>query len=313
MADTAQTFFYVGVGIIKLSIACFNIRLTSITSSLWKYVNYTFLVLCGLYTVVALFLNIFRCSPLGIGFNVSGVANYGKPPKCVSINTMNTILRLNLALDFSLLAIPIIVLWKVQMSWRKKGRLFALLSTGAIACIASVMTLVSQYKLAHDPLWNYTVLLAWIMAELTISMIAACAPTLSFLIPKSMRSRHYPTAPSGRNTNSKRASVYGIGSQIGKGQSVIRSQALNEPEDEEEERHIMVNEDMEMKWTGSIASYGDRDGRSVTSWLNDSKSVAPSAPARVFDGRAPGAGSRTWVVSSGKDPRCPGVQIGEAR
>ena len=298
MADTSQTLFYVGVGIIKLSISCFNIRLTSIGSSLWKHVNYTFLILCGLYTVAALFLNVFRCSPPGIGFNVIRAAEYGKPPECLSINTMNTILRLNLALDFSLLAIPIIVLWKVQMSWRKKARLFALLSIGAIACIASVMTLVSQYKLAHDPLWNYTVLLAWIMVELTISMIAACAPTLAFLFPKAMRSKHYPTAPSGPNTISNSRRAYGANSQIGKQQSTIRSHAPNEPEEEEEdERHIIVTEDIEMKWAS--ASDSDRDRRSLASWADDSRSVAPSAPAPAFDGRAPGAGSRAYVVGGG--------------
>ena len=281
MADTAQTLFYVGVGVIKLSISCFNIRLTSIGSSLWKYVNYTFLVLCGLYTVAALFLNVFRCSPPGISFTVVRAAEYGKPPECLSINTMNTILRLNLALDFSLLAIPIIVLWKVQMSWRKKARLFALLSIGAIACIASVMTLVSQYKLAHDPLWNYTVLLAWIMVELTISMIAACAPALSFLLPKAMRSRDYATAPSNLNTisNSRRA-------------------------------YIVVAEDIEMK--GASANDSDRDKKSLASWTDDSRSGAPSVPAPAFDGRAPGADPRAYVVGGGNDGRVPAMRPGEA-
>lgn len=89
------------------------------------------------------------------------IADAGKVPKCLSVNDMNSILRINLGLNFVTLAIPTIVLWKVQTSWRKKARLFALMFIGLIACIASVITLVSQFTLAKTPRWNFTTLLAW--------------------------------------------------------------------------------------------------------------------------------------------------------
>lgn len=290
LADISQTFFYVAVGLIKCSIACFNIRLTSIASTTWKYVNYIFLVLCSMYTLAALFLNVFRCSPPGFKFDLVRLAAHGQPLQCLSINDMNSILRINLALDFSLLAIPIIVLWKVQMSWRKKSRLFALLSVGAIACIASVMTLVSQYTLATDPLWNYTTLLTWIMVELTVSILAACAPTLACIFPSSMRTQAQGSVPSHRGTPFKGSSAYGLGSQVGKRDTTLRSRPLNGPEDEEDERRIIVTEEVEMKWHGSNVSDGSHlDGRSVTTWLDDGK---PLAHTEVFDGRPPEAMSR---------------------
>jgi hypothetical protein len=161
LAPTATTVFYVYVGVIKMSIACFNIRLTTISSKFWRIVNYTFLGICVAYTIAALFLNVFKCNPQYASFNLVAIADSGKVPTCLPVNDMNSILRINLGLDFVALAIPVIVLWKVQMSWKKKARLFALLSIGLIACIASVMTLVSQFTLAKDPLWNYTTLLAW--------------------------------------------------------------------------------------------------------------------------------------------------------
>lgn len=272
-----------------MSIACFNIRLTTIASRSWTYVNYTFLVACGAYTVAALFLNVFRCDPPGASFDLLLVQRYGKKPECLPLNTMNTILRINLALDFAALAIPIIVLWKVQMSWKKKGRLFALLSIGSIACIASVMTLVSQYTLATDPLWNYTTLLAWIMTELVVSIVAASAPTLAYLLPTSMRSEVNPSGPGSRPA---KGSKYGLGSRVVKQESMVRSLATGD--EEEDERHIIKREEIEMKWTPSAGS----DRQSVTSWL-DTKDGTQHGPS-VYDGDA--SQGRGWAVRGGRKP-----------
>lgn len=278
-----------------MRIACFNIRLTSIASKFWKCVNCAFLVACGAYTVAALFLNVFRCEPPGASFDLQLVQRYGKKPECLSLNTMNTILRINLALDFAALAIPIIVLWKVQMSWKKKGRVFALLSIGSIACIASVMTLVSQYTLATDPLWNYTTLLACIMTELVVSIVAASASTLAHLLPTSMRSEVNPSGPGSRPA---KGSSYGLGSRVGKQGSMVRSWATRD--EEEDETHVIKREEMEMKSTPSAGS----DGQSVTSCL-DTKDSTQHGPA-VYDGGA--SDGRAWTVSGGGKPR---VQIPE--
>lgn len=60
LAPSAATVFYVYVGVVKMSIALFNIRLTSLTTWFWKTINWAFLVLCTAYTFVALFLNVFK-------------------------------------------------------------------------------------------------------------------------------------------------------------------------------------------------------------------------------------------------------------
>jgi hypothetical protein len=135
-----------------MTIALFNIRLTTLTTRFWKNLNWAFFVICTAHTLAALFLNVFKCSPQYASFNLLRIAESGKVPKCLSVDSRNTILRLNLALDFTALAIPVILLWKVQMSWKKKARIFGVLSIGLIACIASVMALVSQYTLEKDPL-----------------------------------------------------------------------------------------------------------------------------------------------------------------
>ncbi|KAF2126667.1 hypothetical protein P153DRAFT_346653 [Dothidotthia symphoricarpi CBS 119687] len=259
LALSAATVFYVYVGLVKMSIALFNIRLTTLTTRFWKNVNWAFFVICTAYTFAALFLNVFKCTPQYASFNLLRIAESGKVPKCLSVNSINSILRLNLALDFTALAIPVIVLWKVQLSWKKKARIFGLLSIGLIACIASVMTLLSRYTLEKDPLWNYTTLLAWIMVELVVSLAAACAPTLAYLLPRSMFSKHYA-----RNSASKLT-----GPQLLRNDYALRSRPVNreDRDSEEDERRIVVKGDIEIEWQDN--EHSDAHGSQVSDYTGD--------------------------------------------
>lgn len=202
----AQIDFFVCVGIVKMSITVFNIRLTSMASRGWQIGNWIFLSIIICYIIIAFFLNVIQCVPAATSFDL---VNYGKratAPKCMGIREMGTILRaINITMDYLLLATPIIVLWRVQMSWKKKAWLFALSCVGGLACIGSVMTLVAKTHLKSDPLWNYTGILGWSLVELVFSVLAASLPTLAFLLlPTSIRtnqceaSEPYPSQPSQR-------------------------------------------------------------------------------------------------------------------
>lgn len=80
LANIAQIDFFVCVGVIKMSITAFNIRLTSLSSRTWQIVNWTFFTICGLYTLAAFFLNIFQCNPAGGSFDPLILARSDKPP-----------------------------------------------------------------------------------------------------------------------------------------------------------------------------------------------------------------------------------------
>lgn len=283
-----------------MSIALFNIRLTTLTTRLWRNVNWAFSVICTAYAFAALFLNVFKCNPQYASFNLLRIAESGKVPKCLSANSMNSILRLNLALDFTALAVPVIVLWNVQLSWKKKARIFSLLSIGLVACIASVMTLVSQYTLEKDPLWNYTTLLAWIMVELVVSLAAACAPTLAYLLPRSMFSKHYASNGASKSTGQKPAT--GFGSRLSRNDYILRALLVyrEDGEIEEEARRIIVKEDIKMEWQGNgrsdahVSQVSDQSGDdgSLTSRYGDHSG---NTGAVVYDGRQHDQSTRTWV------------------
>ena len=161
LAAVAQIEYFVCVGLIKMSIAVFNIRLIGMaTTRIWKIGNWTFFAILLAYIIIAFFLNVFQCTPAITSFDYVAIGHRGVSPKCLGIAKMNTILRvINVTMDFCLLTVPIVIVLKLQMSWKKKLRIAGLFAFGALACIGSVMGLVSQYALKTDVLCMRTFLL----------------------------------------------------------------------------------------------------------------------------------------------------------
>ena len=57
----------------------------------------------------------------------------------------------NIFSDFSILILPLPIIWRLQMSWAKKARVTAVFGVGLSACIASVIRLFYSSELIHIP------------------------------------------------------------------------------------------------------------------------------------------------------------------
>ena len=148
LANIAKVIFFVGVGVIKVSICLFNKRLTSMTSRTWLIFNNVFLFLLCAYIIVALFWNIFQCNPPYAGWDAIRIGKESRSFKCTSDTIVGSTLSvIHVIMDFGLLAVPIIVLWKVKMGWMTKARLYFVFSIGAMSCIGSIMRQIEQENL----------------------------------------------------------------------------------------------------------------------------------------------------------------------
>jgi len=144
--------FYVALGFVKLSITSFNMRLTGLSSRKWMYAHWTFFGILTVYILCAILLVTFHCNPVSAGFNTIDTGNLSVPPKCLSEPAVNDPLSFwHVVMDFCLLAVPILVLWKVHILPVTKIRLYLLFSVGAISCFASVMRQIAQRHLKFDP------------------------------------------------------------------------------------------------------------------------------------------------------------------
>lgn len=136
-----------------MSITMFNMRLTGLTSPKWRIGHWTFFGVLVAYTITALFVYVFQCDPPKANFDSIAAGKLNTAPKCISENKLGSSLSsIHVTMDFCLLAVPIIVLWKVQMPWGTKIRFFFVFGIGAMSCIGSVMRQLEQANLKSDPL-----------------------------------------------------------------------------------------------------------------------------------------------------------------
>lgn len=149
--NLCKPIFFVAVGLVKVSICLFNQRLTAMTSRTWKIFNWTFLSLLIVYIFLSLFWTLFQCNPPYAGWDPIRIGKEGQAFKCTPDTVTGSALSsIHVIMDFGLLSVPLIVLWKVRMGWGTKLRLYFVFSIGAMSFIGSVVRQVAQDKLATD-------------------------------------------------------------------------------------------------------------------------------------------------------------------
>lgn len=125
-----------------MSITAFNMRLTGLSSVRWIYAHWTFFALLAVYTLVAIFLNVFKCNPIVSNYDPY-IAGHGHGFTCLPILVPTITLRvMHVTMDYCLLFVSIFLCWKMNTTLEKKIRLFCLFSVGGLSCIGSVMSLV---------------------------------------------------------------------------------------------------------------------------------------------------------------------------
>lgn len=188
LLSIAKLDFWVTVGVIKMSITAFNMRLTGLSSRRWRIAHWTFFGLLIAFTITAFFLNVFQTVPASANFDYIAAGKLHKVPKYLSDFDLALSLGIVHAfMDFCLLAVPIIVVWKVQMTWLIKSRFLVVFAIGFITCISSILRTITttNVKLTYDPLQTLHSIFRWNLIELTLGVLVANLPTMGTLLPGS--------------------------------------------------------------------------------------------------------------------------------
>ena len=144
-----EIVFFITVGITKLSIICFNWRLTGETSKSWQWTHRVFFVVISVYLLVAIFATTFQCNPPEAPRNLIVYGQNAGHVKCLSINTLGvTLSALHVAFDWMLLSIPMMFIFRLSIPRARKFRAAVPLSVGVMSCVGSILRL---YKQMHPP------------------------------------------------------------------------------------------------------------------------------------------------------------------
>ena len=146
----------------KISLLFFNRRITSFTSGWWTRVHYTYLAILVIFFVISVSTLIFPCTPVGAHFSLYVLLNSVEDglncwPTQVSYNILVAIRVLHIFSDVMLLALPIVVLSRLQMPRQKKIAIGMLFCFGIICTVASIM----RIALYQEPTIDWTCKSLW--------------------------------------------------------------------------------------------------------------------------------------------------------
>ncbi|CAJ2507640.1 Uu.00g088260.m01.CDS01 [Anthostomella pinea] len=136
----------------------------------------TLLAALTVFGLTLFFGEIFECVPIKLSWGVLDGDGH-----CIDKTMfMFVTSSLNIAFDLLIFAIPVPLIRKLQIAKQQRIALTVVFTIGAVACVASVMRLVSIYRLstAHDPSTAGVNLGVWSGVESNLSIICACLPTL---------------------------------------------------------------------------------------------------------------------------------------
>ncbi|KAK4173020.1 hypothetical protein QBC36DRAFT_360964 [Triangularia setosa] len=171
-----QPLCLIALCLTKVSVGFFLLRLTP-SKRFQRFVvgMIVFTVLSATGNFLTVF---FQCQPLA--FTWGGVAE-GKcmPPSNLKFAAFfNSSVAVLTDVIFALLPVP--MLWKVQLNWRVKSAVAAILALGVFAAVAAIVkiTFLGSYGKHGDFLWDSADLTIWTTIEICTAIIAASFPCL---------------------------------------------------------------------------------------------------------------------------------------
>ncbi|KAG8161289.1 hypothetical protein KVR01_009553 [Diaporthe batatas] len=167
-----------GLGLVKSSILVQYYNL--FPSKIFRYVVSGSLAFVIGWTISFFFSHLFTCYPITVFIEPF----YGH--SCV--NTIPMFLALlftDVFADWAILLLPVPMVLKVQLPWKKKLAVIGMLGLGAAVCAVSVTRVIATYAIAeefikhpNDQLFYTAPVFFWTNIELSLAIVCACLPTL---------------------------------------------------------------------------------------------------------------------------------------
>ncbi|EJT77364.1 hypothetical protein GGTG_07276 [Gaeumannomyces tritici R3-111a-1] len=144
------------------------------------------MVVCTVFSLQTLL----QCQPMEFIWNkdLPG-GGYCMPPSALVIGGMINS-SLTVVSDFALAVLPIPMLWNVQMNWRVKASIIAILSLGFFTVGAAIKKTIALTKWGErgDFMWDTVDITIWYTAEIAVAIIGGSIPCLKPLFTRILAS-----------------------------------------------------------------------------------------------------------------------------
>ncbi|WQF82147.1 hypothetical protein CDEST_07161 [Colletotrichum destructivum] len=199
-----RLLYYPTVGIIKISITLFIRRLVDTAYRTWKMVADVFLGTLVAYVLLAVFWNLFICSPSRVIWDREFAGSLAEPAACGNqFGSAKILSIIHVVQSVLLLATPIIILWKVRIDRGKKVRLFIIWAAGGLTVTGGLLQQIQPFT-SPDIFWDYTVILRWTVLDIAMGIVTASLPVLDAAIMRSWRAARSTLGLSNRDRENSR-------------------------------------------------------------------------------------------------------------
>ncbi|CAF9935891.1 hypothetical protein IMSHALPRED_010381 [Imshaugia aleurites] len=144
-----------------------------------KMIVHVFLTLVLAWGIATLLTSIFQCSPVSALWNSDTTNKH-------CINLRKWLIGTNvphIIIDFSILLLPMPLIWRLKLSTGRKITLSGVFLVGAFTSAASIIRVNANASIANnDPTWDYVAVMIWSTVEGNIGVVCACLPTLGVLL-----------------------------------------------------------------------------------------------------------------------------------
>ncbi|KAI4234674.1 MAG: hypothetical protein L6R40_006680 [Gallowayella cf. fulva] len=163
---------------IKSSVLCLYLRLFGVNKKFAMIVK-GFIVIVLMWGVAVLLTTIFQCNPVKGAWDISVPRD-----QCFNLRTWLIATNVpNIVIDFSIICLPIPLVWKLKLSTERKIGLTAVFLLGTFASVISIVRVHTNASLeVEDPTWNYVFVMIWSTVEGNVGVICACCPVLAPLV-----------------------------------------------------------------------------------------------------------------------------------
>ncbi|KAI7776036.1 hypothetical protein LA080_005906 [Diaporthe eres] len=167
-----------GLGLVKASILILYYNL--FPSKNFRYAVWGALAFVIGWTVSFFFSHLFTCYPITVFIE----PYYGN--SCVqTVPMFLSLLFTDVVADWAILLLPVPMVLKVQLPFKKKIAVIGMLGLGAAVCAVSVTRVIATFAIAeeyvkhpNDVIYYTAPVFFWTNIELSLAIVCACLPTL---------------------------------------------------------------------------------------------------------------------------------------
>ncbi|KAF2651697.1 hypothetical protein K491DRAFT_84074 [Lophiostoma macrostomum CBS 122681] len=179
-----EVLYLVSTSLIKISILCFYRRITNGSiSRTFVYLVWAFIIFVVVYMFVFIFVIVFSCSPVEGYWHLFDIAwrlqhevkCHNEGAEIVSVVVVSTLQ------DFFICALPIFLVWNLQIPRRQKAALIGIFGMGLVTCVCGIMRTyyaIYVYYYTYDITWIAFYGWIWTALEADLAVICASAPAL---------------------------------------------------------------------------------------------------------------------------------------